>query len=379
MQSIVSRRMLSLFVLIFASLAVCPAYANNAEQCTPEFPFKDGWWGGDAAYSIPLADGRTVWIFGDTLYGDKRVVVGKDPRMTHNSIGISTCKNGKWNVEYVIKRSPDGAPADFFPPRVKGTWYWALDGVRVKDELWITLLCIRPSTSSESEALGFETCGADLARVRGLGSDAQKWQVTNYPLVADGVKAYPSSTTVVEGKHLYLFALYESGKRPLLVTRIPLAGLNAPAKNLQYLAKGGKWKPGFKPEDAQEVMAQGNSEMSIRYHAGRKQWLAVLNEPGLFTDKILLRTAPNLTGPWTDGQVIYRIPDVQKDAPGYDPDTFCYAGKEHPQFRQADSVLVTYACNTQKVAKLTTNLNIYYPKAVRITLPKPVESSASSN
>ena len=67
--------------------------------------------------------------------------------------------------------------------------------------------------------------------------------------------------------------------------------------------------------------------------------------------------------------MIYRIPEMQKDRPGYDKDTFCYAAKEHPEFRQPGSLLITYACNTMNVQKLTTDLDIYFPKVVRVPFP----------
>jgi len=85
--------------------------------------------------------------------------------------------------------------------------------------------------------------------------------------------------------------------------------------------------------------------------------------------KILLRTSPSLTGPWTDGEVIYQIPELQKDSTGYDPDTFCYAGKEHPEFEGKDEVVFTYVCNTLKPQKLAKKLNIYFPKVVRMKMP----------
>lgn len=289
--------------------------------------------------------------------------------MVRNSIGVSTCRDGKWDIEYVIRRDAAGRPADFFRARSADTWYWALDGFRHNDQLWVTLLCIRAAKSQKSDALGFETCGTDLARLTGLGLGPQQWKVEYFPLVPDGVRAYPSATAVVEGDHAYIFALYESGKRPMLLTRIPLAGLDAPAKNLEYLANDGAWKPGFEPANAMHVMERGTSEMSVRYHPQRKQWLAVMIAPNIPSDKVLLRTAPRLTGPWTKGKVIYRIPDMQKNTPGYDRDTFCYAAKEHPQFRRPGSILFTYVCNTFAVPKLVDNLRIYFPRAVRVKLP----------
>ena len=104
----------------------------------------------------------------------------------------------------------------------------------------------------------------------------------------------------------------------------------------------------------------------MRYHPRLKKWVAILNYPKLFSDKIVLRTAPQLAGPWGEGKVIYRVPEMKKGNAGYDKDTFCYAAKEHPEFRQPGSLLITYACNTMKVQKLTSNLDIYFPKVVRV-------------
>ena len=355
-------------VLISCSAAL-QAQEKAREDCTPSFPFKELWWGADAAYSIPLSDSRSVWIFGDTLYGDRRVVEGNEPRMVRNSIGISTCDGSEWKVNYFIRRGDKAQPEDFFHAQHKNTWYWALDGFLYKGNLWVTLLCVRRAPKTSSAALGFETCGADLANVSGLENDPQQWRIQYFPLVADGVHAYPSATAVVEGEYAYIFALLESGSRPMLLTRIRLDGLDAPAEHLQYLSKSGAWKPGLKPADAKHVMKRGSTEMTVRYHPALKEWVAIMNYPKMHSDKIVARTAPNLAGPWSGGTVIYRIPEMQKGMPGYDKDTFCYAAKEHPEFRRAGSLLITYACNTMKVEKLTTDLNIYFPEAVRVPFP----------
>jgi hypothetical protein len=91
-------------------------------------------------------------------------------------------------------------------------------------------------------------------------------------------------------------------------------------------------------------------------------------DPSGFSDKILLRTAPDLTGPWTEGQVIYHIPEMQP-GPARDKNTFCYAGKEHPELEGKGDLLFTYVCNTMDVPSLVTNRSIYYPQVVRIPMP----------
>jgi hypothetical protein len=140
---------------------------------------------------------------------------------------------------------------------------------------------------------------------------------------------------------------------------------------LEYLAADGKWKKGFAPDDTLAVMTPGSSELSIRYHPEIKRWLAVMFAPGAFSSDIVLRSAPSATGPWTEGQVVYSAPEMKPGIAGYDKDTFCYAGKEHPEFEHSDLVF-TYTCNTFAVPKLATEMNIYFPRVVRMPMPSLV-------
>ncbi len=356
-------QLLAIILIVFGA-------AGFAEEspCTPHFSAVPPFLGADAAYSIPLPDGRSVWIFGDTLYGTERKLAGADPVMVRNSIGISTCEDGKFRVEHVIRRSGNGKALDFFETRNRSTWYWALDGFYHDKSVYVTLLCVRSKPVSAADPFGFETCGSDLAKISDLDANPQDWNMEYFPLVPDGTKAYPSATALVDGEFAYVFALHENAARPLLATRIPLSGLREPEKNLQYLAKDGNWKPGFVPADAKTVMDDGATELSIRYHPEMKKWVAVMMDPK-FTGKIILRTASAMTGPWSEPKAIYTVPEMQKSTPGYDQDTFCYAGKEHPEFEKGDLVF-TYACNTMKVPKLLEKPNLYYPQTVRMEMPK---------
>jgi len=367
-----SIRLLLAVVAVFFLTARAHASATPCNAAfKPEAGKSFGWQGADAAYSIPLPDGRDVWIFGDTLYGAHRVVTGNDPLMVHNSLGISTCSGGQWKLQYALRHDASGHPVSFFSPADPAHWYWALDGFYANGDLWVTLLCIRHTATSAPAGMDFETCGSDLAQISGLDRDPEHWHVTVHPLVSDGVKGYPSATTVVHNGYAYLFALYEKGTRPLLVTRIPLTGLNDPAAHLEYLGADNAWHTGFDPALAKQVMSQGSPELSIRYHPELKQWLAVSFDPGTFSDRIILRTAPDLAGPWTDTRdatVLYGVPEMQA-GPNRDKNTFCYAGKEHPELEVPGDIVFTYVCNTFSPPELTTHPDIYLPNVIREPMP----------
>jgi hypothetical protein len=149
-----------------------------------------------------------------------------------------------------------------------------------------------------------------------------------------------------------------------------------PQGNLEYLARDGQWLKGFNPANAQAVMTPGMTELSIRYHPELGQWLAVMFDPTPFSGKIQLRSALAATGPWSEGQTIYSVLEMQPGTKGYDKDTFCYAGKEHPEFEHGDLVF-TYVCNTFSVPKLASNLNIYFPRVIRMPMPTLPKATAA--
>jgi len=350
--------------------------STNA-TCTPEFPLAQGWQGADAAYSIPLPDGRIIWIFGDTLYGNERVVSSTGwPRMVHNSLGISSCKDSTWSIEYAIKKDAEGNPVSFFEPKNPETYYWALDGVYHDGNLWITLLCLELDPSG---GIGFMTCGSDLAKVSNLDKNAQEWEVTISPLAANGTKAYPSASTVIEGDYLYLFALDELEDRPMIITRVHLEKLEQTQENIEYFAKDGTWKKGLVAADAKGIMKPGASEISVRYHADLGKWIAIMTGPEFMSNNVVARTAKKIEGPWSESKVIYYYPEMQYSYDKYDKDTYCYAAKEHPEFAVKGSLFLTYVCNTFANEKLATHLDIYFPKSIYMPLEKIIGSGRNEN
>jgi hypothetical protein len=117
------------------------------------------------------------------------------------------------------------------------------------------------------------------------------------------------------------------------------------------------------------VIDQPISEMSVRYHPMIKKWLAVSTGPEFPSPRVVARVSDSPVGPWSDPQTIYEFPEMKRDNPGYDKDTFCYAAKEHVEFTDS-KIALTYACNSMVVAKTIANMNIYRPQVVVLELPK---------
>jgi len=167
----------------------------------------------------------------------------------------------------------------------------------------------------------------------------------------------------------YTQASQGEGKGYMIVMRVPVNKIDSPEKNFEYLGNDGKWHAGLPHGDAQHVIDQAISEMSVRYHPSTKKWVAI--SPGIeFPSKrVIARTADSPIGPWSQPQDIFEFPEMKAANPIYDKDTFCYATKEHTEFEDGN-VVMTYACNSSVIAKVMNTLELYRPQVVVLDVPK---------
>ena len=125
-------------------------------RCWPSFPYRDGWLGGDAAYSIPLDAERSLWLFGDTFVGEPGQLDRRGASFIHNSIGLSHCgSDGTWAMEYHWSRDSDGVPHAFIDRGRPGAWWWLFDGFLHEGRLYIGLLEVEKSAPSGPLAMPF--------------------------------------------------------------------------------------------------------------------------------------------------------------------------------------------------------------------------------
>lgn len=358
-----------------------------AQRCTPNFPYTEGWLGADAAYSLPLDRGRTLWLFGDTFVGAPGQTSRAGATFIHNSVAVSRCTEaGVFEVDYAWRPSAAGPPRAFFDTGEEGRYWWLFDGFTYAGNLYVGLLGVRKSAPQGDLNLPFELTGMKLARVPNALDPPAAWSYDVLPLSEDE-NAFPGSAMVVHGEYVYFFTFLEEalGARPRTLTRLPLIALAqpTPSEAFETLGQAGHWQPGFAPASALIVMDDSATEMSVNYDVASKQWVAVyspLDAPAgssaaAQTGEVLLRTAPKLEGPWSRPERIFRIPELQKTSPGYVENTFCYAAKEHPEFASNESILLSYVCNlytptggdgTATLKRLVREMQLYRPQVVEV-------------
>jgi hypothetical protein len=176
---------------------------------------------------------------------------------------------------------------------------------------------------------------------------------------------------VPEGEYVLWYTQVSTGegKGFMTVMRVPRRKMGNPSGSWEYLNKENHWVAGLAGADALTVIDQAISEASVRNHPSLHKWVAVSTGPEFPSPRVVARTANSPVGPWSAPQTIYEFPEMKRDSPSYDKDTFCYAVKEHIEF--ADTKLaLTYACNSMVLAKTVANMNIYRPQVVVLDLPK---------
>ncbi|MFZ0522349.1 MAG: DUF4185 domain-containing protein [Candidatus Acidiferrales bacterium] len=377
-QPILSTRRLCLWLLagLLCSPAELPAQAANhstsQSRKLPEFSYTEGWLGADDAYSIPLAPTESLWLFGDTFVGTTATTLrSQSATMVRNSIGISICRQGKpCTIRYFWQKRNDPKPRSFFDTGTDGLWYWPLDGFLSGKTLYVALLAVRNKPGAGAgDAFGFEIAGTRLATIDNPRARPEAWQIHIDDLT--DAHLWAGVSLIADGDYViwYTQVSMGEGKGFMTAMRVPREKVGNPTGHWEYLRKDSQWVTGLAGNDAMHVIEQPISEMSVRYHPSIKKWLALSGGPEFPSPRAVVRSADSPIGPWSSPQTVYEFPEMKRDNPGYDKDTFCYAVKEHIEFTDTE-IALTYACNSMVVAKTMANMNIYRPRGVILELPK---------
>jgi len=358
--------------LTAASFSAKATHSASQPRPLPEFNYTDGWLGADDAYSVPLTSTESLWLFGDTFVGNSEAKLRSQAKtMVRNSMGISRCLPRKaCTMVYFWQKPEDPKPRSFFDTETDELWYWPLDGFLDGKILYVSLLAVRNKPGAgPDDAFGFEIAGTKLATIDNAQISPEKWHIVIQDLTDS--RLWAGVSMIPNGKYVIWYTQVSSGEGRGYMTalRVPRDKLAKPSSAWEYLRTDGQWETGLAREDAMHLIEQPISEMSVRYHPLIKKWLALSTGPEFPSPRAVVRFANSPVGPWSDPQTIYEFPEMKRDNPGYDKDTFCYAVKEHIELANTKIVL-TYACNSMVLAKTIANMNIYRPRVVVLDLPQ---------
>jgi len=316
--------------------------------------------GADGATSTVLPSGDSLWVFGDTIEGPFKTVHNLDlTRFRSNTAALVPKQDASQGIKrFSFLADPDGKrPRQIVPfaadedPSVHRVW--AIHGLCVRQQIYlfyhrITLL------KGVDVFLNFQLDGMGIARAN---VDELKFERLTAP---DGTREFwkgnePTFGVFVErtDNNIYLWGSLATGMhlartRPESIDDLTSYEYLVEAPTLNKPDVAPRWAKEFKPTAV--LFDSVPNEMSAAYNRYLRKYVAFHSLHR--ENKIVSRTAPSITGPWSEGTVVYQ-PERFKDT------DLIYAVKEHPELARADG----------RILYLTfVNSRTYVPQLVELTL-----------
>lgn len=339
--------------------------------CKPEFPLKDGWLGGDGDVSVPLDSNTTLFIFSDSYVARKKQNSRKDRglRMVSNSVAVQKClPNGKNEVTYYWNKMYSKRPKPIFKSPSKKYLYWVNDGYFADNALFVILEKIgQKENASPDDIFKFSLLGFVLAKIYNPYDDPNEWNIEYTALPNLGNPFLGLRCHVLLENYVYFFVSRHDTAQVLV--RKPISSIDRPEEEFEYYALDETWKSGLDTFDMKTI--KGFRSNTVKYHPDRKEWIMILDIKFL-DNKIKMRTAPNLTGPWSDEIAVYEIPEITPGNEAFHKNNFCYLSRECIQNYDPikQEILVTYDINNSIFSEILANSKIYTPKVISIPLNK---------
>jgi hypothetical protein len=316
--------------------------------------------GQDGITSILLPGDKTIWIFGDTIEGPFDTIryhpLADVLSNTGAIVPLQDLSDGVREFEHL--RLPDGKRPrqliSFLPHEDKATHrLWAIHGACVRDSLYLFYHKITMDPVKDVfEA--FTINGMGVAR-----SDLKRFEFERLQAPDGGYEFWkgdePGFGVFIQqvDDYLYLWGsldrnMYLARVRPELIEDLSAYEYLVQAPTLQHPDLKPTWARSFSP--SAPLFSHVPNEMSSSYNPYLERYISLTTYER--EDKLVIRTAPAITGPWGEPEVFYR-PEKAKE------DSLFNAGKEHPEFARQGGKLIYMTF---------IDSSVYVPHLLEITL-----------
>lgn len=311
-----------------------------------------GWTGADTTYSVPLPDGRTVWLFSDTFLG---VVDDRGGRHRFSPLVNNTLVVQDGDELTTLHGGDPTLPQSFFPSPTGGKddWYWVYDGTvedaaegEVGAKLRVFLLHFRRAGGGP---FGFEWRGNALATLSLPDLSLESIE----PVTSAGGVSWGAALTETQS-HTYIYGTEDLGDdKYMYLARAARGGLSG---SWEYW-DGSAWSSD--PAASVRLLHGVANEYSVTPHAGGFV-LVTMDTRSTFSPDLVAYTACDPQGPWENRTLLYRTPESGQG------DQITYNAHAHPQLADEHGWLVSYNVNSRTFGDLFLDATIYRPRFIRV-------------
>lgn len=315
------------------------------------------WSGGDQAATVLLPDGRTLWLFADTIQGRETRAGGYAAgwRMVHNSFVLQDrgCLRG-------VTGPKDG---EVIPNPTRSTFYWPQSGVVTGGRLVVFSLRVKRTGTGPLDFLVVGTDAAVFSLPTSRAADPKLLRVVPTP-ASSTPESRPAwgQAVVADGAHLYVYGSAKvTGElvfgKAVHLARVPAGELLTPSA-WEYW-DGAGWSGSA--ADSRHIVAAEPAGWSTSFSVartddGRFQMLTKENE-FLGTD-VITGFSEAVTGPFTRS-LVARYPTLNTT-----PKQVFYTALSHPHLKVSGGILGHICRNTfsSRLADVGRDADRYKPQ-----------------
>lgn len=337
--------------------------AREDKAFTEFFRQTNGWEAGDVATSIPLSDGRVLWLFGDSYVDQLDAKTGTLPCLfdTRNAVLVQST-NDLWHPRTLLN-SNSGDKSFFHPPKVSTVeppvWFWPAAGFQEGNTIYIHLTELQ------------RTPQGGMWAFKGIG---QYWAKLAFPqLKVVGYTELPSFNGISFGcgfvKDEESGFVYAFGQRQrftasdVFVARFPANNPEGP----WTFWTGKTWDANV--TKAARITQGASTSVNVCGVGGK--FLLLTTEFSVACDQgraIYISVAESPTGPFSPRTKIFTVDEAVQ---GHRP--FFYMAESHPELIQDNELLITYCINgylpcVPNCVNGRMNPEYYRPRAIRLRL-----------
>lgn len=295
-----------------------------------------GWTGGDATYSIPLPDGRILWLFGDSFMGTVRADRSRPASgFQRNALVV---QNGS-----DLTTLPGGSSA-YLAPAEAGWWYWPGHGLAHGDTLQVMMF-------------GFKSTGGGAWDFAYSSLDVATFLLPDFKLLRMDRKATDPTVNygacvLEDGGYTYLYGAEKVGFSKFLhVARVKGKDMNGA---WEYF-NGTGWSSNA--SESARVFAHVSEQFSVFKYNNH---FYLLTQHHILGGEIYIYDSDSPAIGFDHKKIVYCTPQSKVT------NLFTYNAFAHMQFSGNGDLLVSYNVNSSVFGDLFSNADNYRPYFVRV-------------
>ena len=314
---------------------------------------------GDGGFSVPLTNGKVIWLMGDSHIDDYNIVTQTVPCLfqVRNTAMLQPLNDWTSQNTITLKGTSKGIPS-FFKNNSNDTFFcWPAAGLQLGDTAYVYCMSLK---NQGHGAFGFATAGNDFfAKIK-----IPEMKVVGFAGLPDfkGLAFGNGFIKSDDGKWVYAYGQKYTGREikcQLYVARFPI---NNPLSAWEYW-NGNNWEENI--SDAKEIATQTGVSATFQVSKIKNKILLLSSQLSINCDsgtEIYAATSNDITGPFTSKKMIYGIDDKKE---GHTP--FFYSAIAHPEYiNNKDELLLTYAINGFGTCVTDCNNNRMDPNVYRL-------------